>query len=48
MLKLYRINGMTYQFHEGKQPAGAVEVKADKPANKAAKKSNKSAKKADK
>lgn len=28
MLKIYKINGLTYQFEEGAQPAEAVEVKA--------------------
>ena len=49
MLKIYEYNGKTYQFEEGEQPAGAVEVKprakaveppnkeAPKPANKARK-----------
>jgi hypothetical protein len=47
MLKIYSIGGQLYQFEEGKQPAGAVEVgaktkaveppkkEAPKPANKA-------------
>lgn len=26
-MKLYEFNGLVYQFEEGKQPAGAVEVK---------------------
>lgn len=42
MLKTYRINGLTFQFEEGKQPAGAVEAKPKeekqaKPADKARK-----------
>ena len=47
MLKIYMVNGLTYQFEEGEQPEGAVEVKqtpvaeqtekAKKPANKARK-----------
>ena len=47
MLKIYVVNGLTYQFEEGEQPEGAVEVKptqvaappakAKKPANKARK-----------
>lgn len=47
MLKIYKMpNGRTYQFEEGKAPAGAVpfekvvatvEAKAKKPANKARK-----------
>ncbi len=28
MLKIYKYNGLTYQFEEGEQPAGAIEVKA--------------------
>ena len=38
MLKLYKLNGATFQFEEGNQPPEAVEVvaeKADKPAAKA-------------
>ena len=47
MLKVYKFQGLTYQFEEGKQPAGAVlvdapkakavepETKVAKPANKA-------------
>ena len=44
MLKIYKYNGLTYQYEEGEQPEGAVEVKAEppkaetkavKPANKA-------------
>lgn len=49
MLKLYSINGKTWQFEEGEQPENAVEVKAVKPpetkavkpVNKAVKPSNK-------
>lgn len=26
MLKVYRVNGLTFQFEEGEQPNGAVEV----------------------
>jgi len=45
MLKHYIVNGKEYQYEEGEQPAGAVEVKktvepsekAVKPANKARK-----------
>ena len=29
MLKVYEYGGLTYQFEEGEQPAGAVEVKTD-------------------
>lgn len=41
MLKVYQYNGLTFQFEEGEQPKGAVEVKAKaaikevKPTNKA-------------
>lgn len=40
MLKIYEVNGFTFQYEEGEQPEGAVEVgkakaKAKKPANKA-------------
>lgn len=39
MLKIYELNGLTFQFEEGQQPAGAKEVKPAvkevKPANKA-------------
>lgn len=49
MLKQYIINGKGYQFEEGEQPAGAVELKkaekvpakAEEPANKAAAPANK-------
>lgn len=40
-MKIYRVGELTFQFLEGEQPAGAVEVaaeakpKAAKPANKA-------------
>ena len=45
MLKNYIVNGKQYQYQEGEQPAGAVEVKTapavqvkeKKPANKARK-----------
>ena len=30
MLKVYKLQGLTYQFEEGKQPAGAVLVDAPK------------------
>ena len=48
MLKVYKFQGLTYQFEEGKQPAGAVlvdapKVKAVEPENKAVKPVNKSA-----
>ena len=43
MLKIYEYNGVTFQYEEGTQPEGAVEVKPEKkvdakqvkPANKA-------------
>ena len=47
MLKIYKYNGGTFQFDEGAQSAGAVEVtaepprKAATPANKAVKPENK-------
>lgn len=41
MLKIYKYNGLTYQYEEGEQPEGAVEVTA-KPPEKAAKPANKS------
>ena len=45
MLKQYIINGKQYQYEEGEQPAGAVELKAVKPpVNKAVKPVNKSRK----
>lgn len=34
MLKIYEYNGLTFQFEEGQQPAGAVEKKpAEAPEN---------------
>lgn len=44
MLKIYEYNGRTYQYEEGEQPEGAVEVKAEPPkaAAKAVKPANKS------
>lgn len=58
MLKIYAYNGRMYQFEEGKQPEGAVEVevraavkpheKAAKPAEKAVKPANKARKAATK
>lgn len=45
MLKDYIWNGKQYQFEEGKQPEGAVEVKkAVAPPNKAARPANKARK----
>lgn len=44
MLKIYEIDGKQWQFEEGEQPAGAVEVKekaVDPPKTKAMKPSNK-------
>lgn len=48
MLKIYEFNGLTYQFEEGEQPDGAVEVKKKaepskkaEPAAKAVKPANK-------
>lgn len=38
MLKQYIFNGKQYQFEEGEQPDGAVEIKAVEPSNKAVKK----------
>lgn len=35
MLKNYIYKGLQFQFEEGKQPEGAVEVKAAKPSEKA-------------
>lgn len=39
-IKVYKVGALTFQFEEGEQPAGAIEVKekaekAEKPANKA-------------
>ena len=34
MLKIYEYMGLQWQFEEGEQPEGAVEVKAKRPANK--------------
>lgn len=31
MLKVYEVNGLTFQYEEGEQPEGAVEVKPEKP-----------------
>ena len=33
-MKIYEWNGLTFQFEDGKAPAGAVEVKAGKPKHK--------------
>lgn len=44
MLKIYEYGGRTFQFEEGRQPEGAVEVKKAEPKNKAIKPANKVAK----
>ena len=45
MLKQYIINGKQYQYKEGEQPEGAVELKkAVEPSNKAKKPANKARK----
>lgn len=45
VLKIYKYGGYTYQYEEGTQPEGAVEVKPEKkaaePLNKAVKPANK-------
>lgn len=47
MLKRYIVNGLEYQYEEGEQPKGAVEIqpekKAAEPLNKAVKPANKKA-----
>lgn len=51
-MKQYIVNGFQYQYEEGEQPEGAVELKkavdpsdkAEKPANKAVKPANKARK----
>jgi len=48
MLKQYIINGRQYQYEEGEQPAGAVELKAVKPSVKAKEPANKAVKPANK
>ncbi|MBQ9004079.1 MAG: hypothetical protein IJ087_19725 [Eggerthellaceae bacterium] len=48
MLKKYEYNGLTYQFEEGQQPVGAVEVKQAKTADKASMPANKAKKAATK
>ena len=49
MLKQYVINGKQYQYEEGEQPEGAMElkVKAKEPKNKARTTKNKTRKKAE-
>ena len=44
MLKHYMYKGLQWQFNEGEQPDGAVEVKAAKPSDKAIEPSDKVAK----
>lgn len=44
MLKDYIVNGKQFQFEEGKQPKGAVEVKEVEPSDKAVKPANKARK----
>lgn len=44
MLKRYLINGKEWQYEEGEQPKGAVEVKAVEPSDKAVKPANKARK----
>ena len=46
MLKEYIINGKQYQYEEGEQPDGAVEVKAVEPPKKAVKPAANKARKA--
>ena len=46
MLRIYLVNGKTYQYNEGEQPAGAVEVKP--PEEKKAETENKAVKPANK
>lgn len=41
MMKEYVVNGRQYQFEEGEQPDGAVEVKKVEPQDKAVKPQNK-------
>lgn len=48
MLKRYIVNGKEFQFEEGKQPKGAVELKAEQPVDKAKKPANKARKAAKK
>lgn len=42
MLKTYKYNGLTFQFEEGEQPKGAVEVKQAAAKTKEVKPANKS------
>jgi hypothetical protein len=48
MLKYYMVNGHEYQYEEGEQPAGAVELMKEKPKQKAEEPENKAAKPANK
>lgn len=48
MLKYYIYNGREWQYEEGEQPAGAVELKAVEPSEKTAKPANKAVKPANK
>lgn len=52
MLKRYIVNGLEFQYEEGEQPKGAVEVRPEKkaaaPQNKAVKPANKARKAANK
>lgn len=48
MLKEYLYNGARFQFEEGDQPAGAVELKGKPPEKAAAKPANKAVKPANK
>lgn len=48
MLKVYVINGKQFQFEEGSQPSGAIELVAGKPSEKAEEPANKAAKPANK
>ena len=33
-MKRYMVNGAEFWYHEGDQPEGAIEIKAEKPADK--------------
>lgn len=44
MLKRYIVNGLEFQYEEGTQPVGAVEVKAEQPKTKAVTPKNKARK----
>lgn len=46
-MKIYKLNGLTYQFDENEVPDGAVEVKAAEPKNKAVTPQNKGVRDAD-